>query len=82
MPWIGKHNAVCFTECPWASLITHTHQYSSYGIGFTKNFIFSKGGGPVYYVRNVWRSCTMVHALSCPIQHQERPVDTPDAVLA
>jgi len=31
---------------------------------------------------NVWRSCTMVHALSCPIQHQERPVDTPDAVLA
>ena len=26
MPWIGKHNAVCFTECPWASLITHTQQ--------------------------------------------------------
>ena len=51
MPWIGKHNAVCFTECPWASLITHTQQYSSYGIGFTKNFIFNKGGGPVYYVR-------------------------------
>lgn len=51
MPWIGKHNAVCFTECPWTSLVTHTKQYSSYGVGFTKDFIFNNGGGPVYYVR-------------------------------
>ena len=51
VPWVGNHKAVCLTECPWTSLITHTQQYSSYGIGFKKEFVFSKGGGPVYYVR-------------------------------
>ena len=51
VPWVGNHKAVCLTECPWTSLITHTEQYSSYGIGFKKEFVFSKGGGPVYYVR-------------------------------
>lgn len=51
VPWVGNHKAVCLTECPWTSLITHTQQYSSFGVGFTKEFVFSKGGGPVYYVR-------------------------------
>lgn len=51
VPWVGNHKAVCLTECPWMSLITHTQQYSSFGVGFTKEFVFSKGGGPVYYVR-------------------------------
>ena len=51
VPWVGNHKAVCLTECPWTSLVTHTQQYSSFGIGFTKEFVFSKGGGPVYYVR-------------------------------
>jgi hypothetical protein len=50
MPWTGAH-AVCFTECPWSSLLKHTDNYSPYGIGFRKNFIFTKDGGPVYYVR-------------------------------
>lgn len=51
VPWVGNHRAVCLTECPWTSLITHTQQYSSYGVGFKKDFVFSKGGGPVFYVR-------------------------------
>lgn len=51
VPWVGNHRAVCMTECPWTSLITHTQQYSSYGVGFLKEFIFGRGGGPVYYVR-------------------------------
>lgn len=51
LPWVGNSRAVCFTECPWTSLIGHTKEYSSYGLGFTKEFIFSKGGGPAYYVR-------------------------------
>ena len=51
LPWVGSQKAVCFTECPWTSLIRHTEEYSPYGIGFTKEFIFNKGGGPVYYVR-------------------------------
>lgn len=50
MPWTHA-NAVCFTECPWSSLIAHTKQYSQYGIGFTKSTIFAKHGGPVYYMR-------------------------------
>lgn len=50
MPWTGSQ-AVCFTECPWNSLIEHTSNYSPYGIGFEKNYVFSKNGGPVYYIR-------------------------------
>ena len=33
--WVNK-KAVCFTECPWGSLLRHAEKYSSYGIGFTK----------------------------------------------
>lgn len=31
MPWTGSH-AVCFTECPWSSLIEHTNTYASLGV--------------------------------------------------
>lgn len=55
MPWTGK-KATCFTECPWPSLVDHSRQYSSFGIGFMKPRIFAAGGGPVYYVRaDHWR---------------------------
>lgn len=50
MPWTKSH-AVCFTECPWSSLINHTKVYSPYGIGFSKNAVFAKNGSPVFYVR-------------------------------
>ena len=50
MPWTGA-KAVCFTECPWTSLLGHTEQYSSYGIGFNKRAVYVKQGGPVYYIR-------------------------------
>lgn len=50
MPWTNSH-AVCFTECPWTSLIDHTNNYSPFGIGFNKQLIFSRNGAPVYYVR-------------------------------
>ncbi len=50
MPWTGC-KAVCFTECPWPSLLDHTNKYSPYGLGFEKSFIFSRNGSPVYYVR-------------------------------
>lgn len=50
MPWTGCP-AVCFTECPWSSLLDHTERYSPYGIGFEKSFVFSRNGSPVYYVR-------------------------------
>lgn len=50
MPWTYA-NAVCFTECPWSSLISHTKNYSPYGIGFNKSFVYSRHGGPVFYIR-------------------------------
>lgn len=50
LPWT-KLPAVCFTECPWPSLIKHADRYSPYGIGFTKPHVFAAGGGPAYYVR-------------------------------
>ncbi len=51
LPWTNDCKAVCLTECPWTSLIEHTKQYSPFGIGFSKKFIFAAGGAPVYYVR-------------------------------
>ena len=50
LPWVGR-NAVCFTECPWSSLLDHAKQYSSYAVGFNKPRVFAAGGGPAYYVR-------------------------------
>lgn len=50
MPWTNSPG-VCFTECPWWSLIDHANQYSPYGVGFSKTHVFSSGGSPVYYVR-------------------------------
>lgn len=48
LPWTNKP-AVCFTECPWGSLLRHAEQYSCYGIGFTKKLVYSRGGNPVIY---------------------------------
>lgn len=50
MPWTNAR-AVCFTECPWSSLMAHTTRYSAYGIGFSKKIVYAKNGGPVYYMR-------------------------------
>ena len=50
-PWVNR-NVVCFTECPWASLLTHVKNYSAYGLGFSKSLVFAAGGGPAYYVRH------------------------------
>lgn len=50
MPWTNTPG-VCFTECPWSGLLTHTQHYSSYGVGFTKEFIYRNNGAPVFYMR-------------------------------
>ncbi len=55
MPWTNMPS-VCFTECPWSSLLAHTNRYSPFGIGFTKEFIFKNGGAPALYMRaNIFR---------------------------
>lgn len=43
--------AVCFTECVWEGLTRLAEQYSSYGVVFSKRFIFDQGGGPALYIR-------------------------------
>lgn len=48
IPWTGVP-AVCFTECPWNSLLKHAEAYSPYGIGFNKPYVYMKGGNPVFY---------------------------------
>ena len=50
LPWT-KLPAVCFSECPWPSLVQHARNYSPFGIGFFKYHVFAAGGGPAYYVR-------------------------------
>ena len=54
LPWTNNP-AVCFTECPWPSLVAHAKHYAPYGIGFSKPHVFAAGGGPAYYVRaDLW----------------------------
>ena len=48
LPWTNR-SAVCFTECPWGSLLRHAKSYSPYGIGFTKKLVYSRNGNPVIY---------------------------------
>jgi hypothetical protein len=50
LPWTNRP-AVCLTEFPWASLVSHAEQYSPYAVGFGKNHVFAAGGGPAFYVR-------------------------------
>ena len=49
MPWTNQP-AICFTECTWASLLDHATHYSRFGIGFSKAYLFSRGGGPAIYL--------------------------------
>jgi hypothetical protein len=44
--------SVAFTECPWTSLLDHAFRYSSYGVGFTKQFLWDRGGQPAVYMRS------------------------------
>lgn len=50
MPWTNKR-AVAFTECTWGSILAHTKEYSSFGLGFEKSLLFDQGGGPAIYLR-------------------------------
>ena len=49
MPWTNRP-AICFTECTWSSLLDHARRYSRFGIGFSKAYLFSRGGGPAIYL--------------------------------
>lgn len=44
------HRAVCFSEIPLDMLDRLVQRRSSYGIGFRKDFIATKGGAPLWYL--------------------------------
>ncbi|MCE9666475.1 abortive infection system antitoxin AbiGi family protein [Myxococcus stipitatus] len=46
-----RHRSVCFSEIPLDQLKRLVHRRSLYGIGFSKSFVLSQGGGPVWYVQ-------------------------------
>jgi len=49
----ARQRAVCFSEIPpgeWLRL--SERRRSAYGIGFSKQFISKRGGGPIWYARN------------------------------
>lgn len=60
MPWTYAR-AAAFTECPWASLPAHAQRYSRYAIGFSKQFLVEKGGGPAIYLRTDLYSAQVDH---------------------
>jgi len=82
LPWTNRP-AVCFTECPWSSLLAHSKQYSSYGIGFAKPRIFASGGAPAYYIRadqykkQKWNP--HLHSFVTPFWPEYRPKRLKDA---
>ena len=49
MNWTNRP-AICFTECTWASMLDHASRYSKYGLGFGKDYLFSRGGAPAIYM--------------------------------
>ncbi|MBC6428751.1 MAG: hypothetical protein GDA55_05940 [Cellvibrionales bacterium] len=79
IPWANKP-VVCFTECPWSSLLKHVTSYSEYGIGFTKPHVFAAGGGPAYCVRpDHWEKQNWdehVRAFTTPFWPSYRPKAT------
>lgn len=57
----GRRPIVAFTESSQASVLRLIAEgrYRPWGIGFTKQFVFERGGGPVLYVRgDEWDEAT------------------------
>jgi hypothetical protein len=49
---IGADEVVCFTECTPEGVKAMIRQsYDPWGVAFTKDFVFGRGGGPAFYVR-------------------------------
>jgi len=51
-PNIATQRAVCFSEIPLHLLGRIADRRGEYGIGFTKQFIMARGGGPIWYVEH------------------------------
>lgn len=50
--FFGWDEVVCFTECtPTGVSAMIRDRYRPWGVAFTKDFVFKRGGGPAFYVR-------------------------------
>lgn len=50
--FFGWDEVVCFTECTPAGVTAMIRdRYRPWGVAFTKDFVFERGGGPAFYVR-------------------------------
>jgi len=53
--WSVGHPCVCFSEATPDGINRvisgPTRRYEPWGLGFSKQFVFNRGGGPAYYVR-------------------------------
>jgi hypothetical protein len=50
--FFGWDQIVCFTECTPAGVSAMVRdRYRPWGIAFSKDFVFKRGGGPAFYVR-------------------------------
>ncbi len=50
--FFGWDAVVCFTECTPAGVTAMIRdRYKPWGVAFTKDFVFRRGGGPAFYVR-------------------------------
>jgi hypothetical protein len=57
----GRRSVVAFTESSQASVLEliRAGRYTPFGVGFTKQFLFNRGGGPVLYIRgDEWDAAT------------------------
>lgn len=80
MPFLPNNSeAVCFTECIWEALISLADVYSHYGVVFSKQLIFEKGGGPALYIRGDSLSTIQSNIPSC-LEPLVAPFD-PDGIL-
>jgi len=51
----------CFTEIRLSQALKHSNLYGKLGIGFNREFILERMGGPVFYVQNGLNSAVIEH---------------------
>jgi hypothetical protein len=50
--FFGYDDVVCFTECTPAGVTAMVQErYEPWGVAFSKDLVFKRGGGPAFYVR-------------------------------
>lgn len=62
-PDVSTQCAVCFSEIPLHLISRLAERRGSYGIGFSKQFLLDRGGGPIWYVESDSEAANAVNHL-------------------